>query len=78
MAAITLLTDFGISDEYVGIMKGVILGIEPRASIVDLTHGIEPGDIEAAARMISSSYRFFPAESVHIVVVDPGLFSEGD
>jgi S-adenosyl-L-methionine hydrolase (adenosine-forming) len=75
MAVITLLTDFGLADEYAGVMKGVILGVCPAASIVDISHLIEPQDTAAAARMILSSYRFFPEGSVHVIVVDPGVGS---
>ena len=75
-SVITLLTDFGAIDEYVGVMKGVILSINPDASVVDITHGIEPQDIQQAAYAIASAYRYFPAGSVHVVVVDPGVGSE--
>ena len=70
---ITLLTDFGTTDAYVGIMKGVILSVDPSAQIVDLSHDIAPQDIAGAAYCISSAYRYFPAGSIHIVVVDPGV-----
>ncbi len=73
MSIITLLTDFGVEDAYVGIMKGVILSINPRALIVDITHHIDPHDVLLAAYTIKSSYRFFPSETVHVVVVDPGV-----
>ena len=76
MAVITLITDFGASDEYVGVMKGVILGIDPLAAIVDLTHQTDLGDATSAAHMIISSYRFFPKGSIHVIVVDPGVGSE--
>jgi hypothetical protein len=73
---ITLLTDFGLRDEYAGVMKGVILSILPDARIVDLSHGIDPQDIESAAFLISAAYPYFPAASVHVVVVDPGVGTE--
>lgn len=73
MSLITLLTDFGVEDAYVGIMKGVVLSINPRAVIVDITHHIDPHDVILAAYMIRSSYRFFPARTVHVLVVDPGV-----
>jgi len=76
MAVITLLTDFGTSDEYVGIIKGVIIGIDPGAVIVDLTHRIDPQDTVAAAHMMRASYRFFPKGSIHLIVVDPGVGSD--
>ena len=57
---ITLMTDFGTSDHYVGVMKGVILSINPQVQIVDLTHAIPPQDINGAAFLIDSAYRYFP------------------
>ena len=73
MSVITLLTDFGTRDEYVGLMKGVILSIHPSATIVDITHQIGSQDIVQAAYAIHSSYRYFPAHSIHLIVVDPGV-----
>ena len=73
---ITLTTDFGTSDAYVGIMKGVILGINPNAQIVDLTHAIPPQDIYEAAFSIDAAYRYFPKGTIHIIVVDPGVGSD--
>jgi S-adenosylmethionine hydrolase len=76
MAIITLTTDFGSSDGYVGAMKGVILrvaGSHPAPTIVDLAHDIPPGDIAHAAWVVASSTREFPAGSIHVVVVDPGV-----
>ena len=70
---ITLATDFGLSDPYVGLMKAVILGINPRTNLVDLTHGIRPQSVDQAAFLISKSYRYFPPDSIHVVVVDPGV-----
>ena len=70
---ITLATDFGLSDPYVGLMKAVILGINPRINIVDLTHGIQPQAVDQAAFLISKSYRYFPPDTIHVVVVDPGV-----
>jgi len=72
---ITLLTDFGTVDPFVGTMKGVILGINREARLVDLTHEIPAQDVEAAAFVIHTAYRFFPAGTVHVVVVDPGVGS---
>jgi S-adenosyl-L-methionine hydrolase (adenosine-forming) len=73
---ITLTTDFGLRDEYVGTMKGVILRHCPEVTIVDLTHGIAPQDVAEAAMTIGASYRFFPNGTVHLVVVDPGVGSD--
>ena len=75
LAIITLTTDFGTSDLYVGVMKGVILNINPRAQIVDITHAIPPQDLEAAAFLIDSAYRYFPNGTIHVIVVDPGVGS---
>ena len=72
---ITLLTDFGTSDYFVGAIKGVILSINPHATIVDITHDIPPQDIGAAAFTLVSVYRTFPAGTVHVAVVDPGVGS---
>ena len=72
---ITLTTDFGISDTYVGIMKGVILGINPNAQVVDLTHAIPPQDIHEAALSVHSAHRYFPEDTIHAIVVDPGVGS---
>lgn len=75
---ITLLTDFGLSDPYVGVMKGAILGRFPSAKLVDLTHAIAAQDIRAAAFWIERSYRWFPPGTLHLVVVDPGVGSARD
>lgn len=70
---VTLLTDFGSADPYVGIVKGVILGINPRARLVDVTHGIPPQDVRRAALALATAYPFFPRGTVHLAVVDPGV-----
>ena len=70
---ITLTTDFGLSDHYVGAMKGVILSICPRARIVDISHGVGAFEIAEAAFTLSQAYRYFPRGAVHVVVVDPGV-----
>lgn len=72
---ITLTTDFGYQDPFVGIMKGIILDINPFAAIVDITHGISPQNILQAAITIEMCYRYFPPETIHVVVVDPGVGS---
>ncbi len=72
---ITLTTDFGVSDPFVGIMKGVILGINPGITIVDLCHEVEPGNIVRASYVISSAIGFFPPNTIHVIVVDPGVGS---
>lgn len=70
---ITLITDFGYKDPFSGIMKGVILSINPSALIVDVTHGINPHDVREAAFVVAETYRYFPPKSIHMVVVDPGV-----
>ncbi len=70
---VVLLTDFGLSDHYVGVMKGVILSRVPEAVLVDLTHAIPPQDIRAAAYELLVSYRYFPRGSIFVCVVDPGV-----
>jgi len=70
---ITLTTDFGTRDWFVSTMKGVILGIAPRAVIVDITHEIPAGDVRAAAFALAAACRFFPKGTVHVAVVDPGV-----
>ena len=72
---IALLTDFGTRDHYVGAMKGVALGICPDAVFVDITHDIAPHDVLAAALELAASYRYFPAGTIFVVVVDPGVGS---
>jgi S-adenosylmethionine hydrolase len=72
---ITLLTDFGTADYYVGAMKGVILSINPSAEIVDITHDVPPQNTDNAAFVLVSCYRDFPAGTIHVAVVDPGVGS---
>jgi S-adenosylmethionine hydrolase len=75
MPVITLTTDFGLNDPYVGLMKGVIASLAPEARVIDITHGIDAQDIVQAAHAIRSSYAYFPGGSIHLVVVDPGVGS---
>jgi len=70
---ITLITDFGTTDHYVGTMKGVILNINPEVQLVDICHLVSPYDIFEAAYALLQSYRFFPKDTIHLVVVDPGV-----
>ena len=72
-AIITLTTDFGIDDAYVAAMKGVILEINPGATIVDISHSVEPQNIRQGAFVFSTAYSYFPQDTVHLVVVDPGV-----
>src|SRR5262249_50385705 len=75
MSIVTLTTDFGLSDHYVGVVKGVILGSNPDARLVDLSHAVEPFDVVGACLTLAASYSYFPAGTVHLVVVDPGVGS---
>src|SRR5690242_18561391 len=70
---LTFTTDFGQADGYVGTMKCVILARVPQALLVDLSHEISPGDIAAGAFVLYQSSRYFPAGTVHLAVVDPGV-----
>jgi len=72
---ITLLSDFGTTDAFVGIMKGVILSIHPTVRIVDLTHAVPPQQVLPAAVLLRSAVPFFPPQAIHVAVVDPGVGS---
>ncbi|MBA3912552.1 MAG: SAM-dependent chlorinase/fluorinase [Acidobacteriales bacterium] len=72
---ITLTTDFGLEDHFVGVMKGVILRVAPEAEIVDITHAVTAFDIMDGALTLAAAYRYFPAHAIHVVVVDPGVGS---
>lgn len=76
MSIITLTTDFGLEDWFVGTMKGVILGLAPCARVIDLTHEIGVCDVRAGAFTLAASYKFFPPGTVHVAVVDPGVGSK--
>ncbi len=73
MALVTLTTDFGLQDGYVGTMKGVMVGIAPELAFVDITHDIRPQDLRGAAYVLWTSLPYFPDDAVHLVVVDPGV-----
>jgi S-adenosylmethionine hydrolase len=70
---ITLTTDFGESDPYVAMMKGVILSINPDAKIIDITHQIPAGSIQESGSIIKESYQYFPSGTIHVGVIDPGV-----
>ncbi|MGC9524131.1 MAG: SAM hydrolase/SAM-dependent halogenase family protein [Limnospira sp.] len=70
---ITLLTDFGLNDVYVGVMKGVIAQIDPTLTVIDLTHEIPPQNIMAGRFCLMNAYPYFPEGTVHVAVVDPGV-----
>lgn len=73
---ITLLSDFGDRDVYVGVMKGVIAGINPQLQVIDLTHQIPPQNIAAARFCLMSAWEYFPPQTVHVAIVDPGVGSQ--
>jgi len=73
---ITLTTDYGTNDHLVGVLKGVILKINPEAQIVDITHQVTPFDLLDGALSIACAYSYFPARSIHVVIVDPGVGTE--
>jgi S-adenosylmethionine hydrolase len=75
-AIITLTTDFGLADAYVAAMKGVVLGINPEAKLVDICHSIQSQNIAQAAFVLSTACGFFPQRTIHLVVVDPGVGTE--
>ena len=69
---VTLLTDFGLDDTYVGTVKGVLLAINPGVRLVDLTHAVPPQDIQRAALLLEAAWRFFPRGTVHLAIVTTG------
>jgi len=73
---ITLLTDFGTKDHYVASMKGVILSINPRCLLIDITHQVSPHDIQEGAFTLANAYSHFPKGTIHLAVVDPGVGGE--
>lgn len=75
-SVITLTTDFGLSDAYVASMKGIILDINPKATIVDISHLIEPQNILQAAFTLHMAHRYFPNGTIHVVIVDPSVGSQ--
>jgi S-adenosylmethionine hydrolase len=70
---VTLITDFGDADHYVGVMKGVIKGINPEVEIIDICHQVNSYDIFDGAYALAQGYRFFPTDTIHLIVVDPGV-----
>ena len=72
---ITLLTDFGLKDHFVGVMKGVIASIAPAVRVIDITHEVEPYAIAQARFLLARSWPYFPKGTIHVVVVDPGVGS---
>src|SRR6204780_16386 len=74
---ITLTTDYGTNDHLVGVLKGVILNINPDVNIVDITHSVLAHDVLDGALTISQAYKYFPSKTIHLVVVDPGVGTAG-
>jgi S-adenosyl-L-methionine hydrolase (adenosine-forming) len=74
-ALITLTTDFGLNDNFVGVMKGVIAAVAPDARVIDLSHAVPPQDVRAGAFVLATGYEFFPTGAVHVAIVDPGVGS---
>jgi len=70
---VTLITDFGLRDEYAGAMKGAILKVNPRCLVIDVTHQIEPQNVLRAAFVLKNTYSYYPPGTVHVAVVDPGV-----
>lgn len=70
---LTLMTDFGLKDHFIGVMKGVIAGIAPHANVIDISHQISPQNVREGARMLAEAASYFPAGTVHVAVVDPGV-----
>jgi S-adenosylmethionine hydrolase len=73
---ITLTTDYGTGDHLVGVLKGVLLKINPEVTIVDITHEVTPFDLLDGALAIASAYSYFPPRTIHVVIVDPGVGTE--
>src|SRR6267378_1070551 len=73
MAIITLLTDFGTADSYLAEMKGVLLTYAPKATLVDITHQVSPGDVRAAQYILSRTWMFFPKGTIYVAIVDAGV-----
>jgi S-adenosylmethionine hydrolase len=73
---ITVTTDFGLHDHYVGTMKGVILSVNSDAQIIDISHSVQSFDVLDGALTVAQAYRYFPSDTVHLVVVDPGVGSQ--
>ncbi len=76
MSLVTLLTDFGTVDSYVAEVKGALLSAAPRATLVDVTHAVPPGDVRAGAYLLGRVWQRFPPGTVHLAVVDPGVGTE--
>jgi hypothetical protein len=71
LSIIALLTDFGLENNFIGVMKGIIYSINPKVKIVDITHSVNPQDVEEGAFYILTSYRYFPQNTIFVVIVDP-------
>ena len=78
VACVSLTTDFGLSDPFVGIMKGVICSVAPSARIIDISHNVPPQDVVTAGLILKQSVSYFPQHTLHVAVVDPGVGSDRD
>lgn len=76
MKVITLTTDFGLKDNFAGIMKGVISNINPSVNVIDISHSVSSFDVKEASFLIGTSYHYFPRKTIHVAVVDPGVGSK--
>src|SRR6266702_3638390 len=72
---VALLSDFGLADGYIGVMKGVIASITPEAQIIDITHDVAPQNVPSGAWILATTYSYFPTNTVFVCVVDPGVGS---
>ena len=72
---ITFTTDFGLSDHFVGVLKGVVAGIAPAARVIDISHDVAPYNLTEAAFIIAEAWPYFPKRTIHVIVVDPGVGS---
>lgn len=75
MTIVTLTTDYGTHDAYAGVLKGVILGLAPKATLIDITHDVEPFNVRHGAFVLRQVWKWFPAGTIHLAVVDPGVGS---
>ena len=75
---VTLLTDFGYQDGFVGVMKGVMLTVQPNIKIVDISHEIPPHDVQSASFVLGQTYAYFPDNTLHVVIVDPMVGTNRD
>ena len=73
MSLVALLTDFGVVDPYVGILKGVLATLAPGVAVIDISHGVPPQEVRVGALFLDASWRWFPPGTIYVCVVDPGV-----